>query len=195
MSFPRFRVPLPPSSKVLNLQKFVLPNCYPLRGHVQRCFDQFYNGRDLFGFPPPGMMLEVAYFTEIRDESFGTFERENCDVAYLAWLTLLQQCQSDVDRNSKITWAAQSISMSFHLRANEMEKMSVVYQLKENEEAAVDMVGHSVLQRARELSSFQEPRNQTPQKLYGSTFTPCVFCIVGFTKPPPVDLRSFHGAW
>lgn len=148
------------------MQKCVLPNCYPLRGHVVRCFEQFYNnGQDFYNFPPPGMMLEVSYFTEIRDESFGTFERDNCDVPFFAWLMLLQQCLSDTTKLAHFMRAAQNVTMHFHHRSSELEKMSSVYQLKEHEEAAADMVGHSVLQRARELSSLQAPRHPTPQNL------------------------------
>jgi hypothetical protein len=147
-------------TEIIDLKKMVLPGVYPLKGVVMKCYQQFYSNGDA-SFPPPGMSLEVSYH-DMREEVLGTFQRANCDVAYLAWLMLLQNVCDDNPKLGAFVKSAQTVSMNFRHRANEAERLWAVYQLKEHEEAAADMLGHSVLARSRELASIQAQRRYPP---------------------------------
>ena len=132
-----------------------MPSVYPLRGTVDRAFKQHYADSTNYGFPPPGTMLEVAYFGE-PSANVGQFERENCDVYLLAWLLQLKAVVNDSTELATFVKAAQTITMSYNQRAMKTDKMAAVYQLKEHEESAADILGHSVVARARELSAVQD---------------------------------------
>ena len=136
------------------MAKLTMPLCFPLQGTVKRCFDHFYANGKSYNFPPPGMALEVAYF-DLRDDLIGSYERENGDVPFLAWLMLLADVEGDSEKLTKFLKAAHNINMNFHKRTDEMDKLTSVYAIKEHEEASADLLGHSILQRARELSALQ----------------------------------------
>ena len=132
-----------------------MPKVYPLRGTVDRAFKQHYADSTTYGFPPPGTMLEVAYYGD-PISNVGQFERENCDVYFMAWLLRLKEVMNDSTELKTFLQASQTITMSFNHRAKFSDKLAAVYQLKENEESAADILGHSVLGRARELSALQD---------------------------------------
>ena len=143
------------------MKKLVMPMVYPLQGVVTKCFNQFYGDLSNFSFPPPGQALEVCFY-ELREDVLGTFERENCDVSYLAWLMALDRialAHDDV-KLAQFIKSSQKVSMNFHKRANDVERLMSAYQLREHEEASADMLGHSILQRARELSALQVLRRK-----------------------------------
>jgi hypothetical protein len=122
---------------------------------VDRAFKQHYADSTNYAFPPPGTMLEVAYFGE-PSANVGQFERENCDAYLMAWLLRLQQVVNDSAELAAFVKAAQTITMSYNQRAMNTDKMAAVYQLKEHEESAADILGHSVVGRARELTALQD---------------------------------------
>jgi hypothetical protein len=133
-----------------------IPNVFPLRGVVQKCYDHFYAGAAEPLFPPPGQLLELCYFSGIDVENLpGQFQRMNCDVSWLAWLMCWQKADGDTTETAKLIKTAQSITMRFTKLDNETSKLSRCYQIKEHEEASADLLGHSILTRARELSSLQ----------------------------------------
>lgn len=169
------------SAKVLDIQKFVLPHCFPLQGTVQKCFDQYYANGSV-SFPPPGLLLEVTYY-DVREETIGSFERENLDVPFLAWLMLLKEIDRANDTSQFATFmkASQLITMKFNKRIDEKERLWAVYQLKEHEEKNADLLGHSILQRARELSALQAQRHEPAESVRDRT---SVKKVPGTTRSP-----------
>lgn len=136
------------------MKKMAIPNVWPLHGTVMKCYQQFYSDGNPT-FPPVGMSVEVCYH-DSTEADLGTFTRENCDVPFLAWLMLLKEICDDSPKYALFLKASQCVTMNFHQRSSEVEKLWAAYQMKEHEEAAADMLGHSVLSRARELAALQE---------------------------------------
>jgi hypothetical protein len=94
----------------------------------------------------------------MKEADIGTWERCNGDVLYLAFLTKLEKVTAEGDAAKIAKWskAANTVPMSFKLQATEQAKLAKAYQLKESEEANADMLGHSLVSRARELSALQD---------------------------------------
>ena len=105
---------------------------------------------------PPPRTFEVSYFTTMKDEDVGKWERDNCDVFYLAWLMKLREVEHNPAELQKFKDAAQLVPMRFNKRSTDQDKLLAAYQCKESEEKDADMLGHSLLQRARELVAFQD---------------------------------------
>ena len=101
----------------------------------------------------------------MSEEGFGTWERCNGDVLYLAFLMKLSLILSESALVAKWVRAANNINMSFKLKRDEKEKLATAYQLRESEEANADLLGHSLLARARELSGLQESTHRPPNPI------------------------------
>ena len=146
---------------VMDFGKMAIPQVWPLLGAVQKAKEHWYGGNrfdQCYAFPPPGIPLNVACYKSPLDASqVGHVERENCDILFLSWLLRYKevkelQMETAVAQFQK---AATSVPMHFSLRVSEADKVAHAYQLKEDEEKAADIQGHSLLSRARELNSIQ----------------------------------------
>ena len=134
---------------------------YPLQGSVNRAYTYYYAGDEVC-LPPPGMVFEIAYYgAELTEEGVGTWERCNGDVFYLAWLMKLRRHADDKEMLAKMIKASHAVSCHFKSCNNVTDRITRAYALREHEEANMDLLGHSLLTRARELSSLQEPPRST----------------------------------
>lgn len=117
---------------------------------------EYYYGGDDFKFPPPGLMLEVSYIGEPRESDVGTWTRDSLDTIYFGWLMKLHTILEEPDKLQAFKKAAETVTMSFKMQVNETDRITAVYQLFENEEKNADLLGHSLLRRAREIASIQD---------------------------------------
>jgi len=161
------------------MEKMSLPSVWPLLGTVERAFKHYY-GADEVTFPPPGHMLEVSYYTEMKQEFLGKCERENHDILYLAWLRELQAVQGDIAEVDKIKRAAQVIPCRFNCRASENDKLCHAYQHKEDEEKNAEILGHSFLSRGREIVGLQDTHDPHPE----ASHSPPSSCMSLYTHDP-----------
>ena len=136
--------------------KMSLPNVWPLRGTVTKAIQHYYKDKDEFRFPPAGFLLEVSYFTKLASSQVGQWERDNHDTSYLAWLMQLDEIKEDAEKFKIMKEMAQHIPMRFNRRDTPQSKLLASYQHKENEEKNIDILGHSLLARARELVGIQD---------------------------------------
>ena len=143
-------------AKVLDLAAPALPGVWPLRGTCKKAMEFYYGSDDNFKFPPPGLMLEVSYIGEVRDCDVGTWTRDSLDSIYFGWLMKLQSIMKDPENVEAFRRAGEQVTMSFKAQVNETDRIAAVYQLFENEEKNADLLGHSLLRRARELASIQD---------------------------------------
>ena len=142
--------------QAINMGKMSLPNVWPLKGTVVKAFKHYYKDKDEFRFPPAGFLLEVSYFTKLEASQVGEWERDNHDTFYLAWLMLLDEIKEDAEKLKIMKEMAQQIPMRFNRRDTPQSKLLASYQHKENEEKNIDILGHSLLARARELVGIQD---------------------------------------
>ena len=158
-------------AELTNYDCFSIPGVFPLKGSVVKAKCHYYADRDYFVFPPSGHMFEVAYFgNKIEELSIGRMERENGDILLMAWFMRLAEIKDDPDRLTKFRECANNVAMRLHPRANASEKIGHAYQGKENEEKSAELMGHSLLCRARELVAIQD-QPATSQLVY------CCSCI------------------
>ena len=142
---------------VINVEKMALPGVWPLAGTVAKAYAHYYADGSV-NFPPPGFLLEVSYYGELKQEHIGTIERDNHDTLFLAWLQMVKNATDEKDKAklSQIKEAAQNVPMRWNLRNKDSDKILSAYQHRESEEANADLLGHSMLARARELCALQD---------------------------------------
>ena len=146
---------------LLDTQLMPIPGVYPLKGAVVQEMQHFYGDRanQTFEFPPPGTVLQVAAFKlPIEESDFGSLQRANLDLPFLAWLMRydLALKQKDSKTVAYFRKAANRVLMDVRLLPSESEKLALAYQFREDEEKQAHIAGHSLLSRARELNSIQE---------------------------------------
>ena len=143
---------------MLRMDLFSIPGVWPLKGTVEKVKEHWFNesANPNFQFPPAGLALEVAFFQlPIKPEHVGSFERENLDAHFLAWLMKLDEVKDDEVKLTAFKEASNNVVANFNFRGSQDEKTVRAYQLKEDEEKAADTVGHSVLARGRALCALQ----------------------------------------
>lgn len=133
-----------------------LPGVWPLKGTCVKAFQFYYGTPDAYKFPPPGFMMEVSYVGELREADVGCWTRDCHDTIFFAWLLKLESVKDDPPALEQMRKAAEHVTMTFHLRATEQDRIAAAYQMIENEETNANLLGHSLLRRARELASIQE---------------------------------------
>lgn len=146
---------------MLDLTKMSIPMVWPDEGAVKKTLAHYYAGNDSFYFPPSGQLLEVCAYTRSADD-IGTWERENLDTIFFAWLMKLAEIKSNPVAMAAFRDASNRVLMHIHLRAKEEDKMRIAYQLRENDEKNRDTAGHSLLMRARSLASIQDDCEVAP---------------------------------
>ena len=151
-------IPGPNRPQVLDLEAVALPNVWPLEGQVRQAYKHYYEGKppSEWAFPPGGYLVEVSFFGKIEKQQVGRLIRDNCDVLFFAWLMLLDAVKADPAKLQEMQQKAEAVPMKFSPRRNSEEVLMAAYQYKEDEEKNRDVLGHSFLQRARELSGLQE---------------------------------------
>jgi len=145
---------MPSFGQVLDMQAMAIPKVWPVYGSVRKVFQQYYHG-DNYQFPPPGHLLEVCAY-KVSADTIGKFERENLDTFFLAFLLKLEAVADDPEQLAKVKAAGNDVVMKINLRNNAEEKLRASYQNRENEEKDAEVLGHSILTRAREISSIQD---------------------------------------
>lgn len=136
------------------------PSTWPLEGTVLQAYKHYYENSDTMEYPPPGSIQEVSYYGKLSMESVGHIERDNLDVFFLAFLCKLKAVEGDENGLRQIKAMAAIVPTRFHHRLTIDQKLVAVYQHKENEEKNAEVLGHSLLSRARELVGLQEPRER-----------------------------------
>ena len=137
------------------MEKMSISSVWPLRGTVHRAYLHYYSNGEVT-YPPAGFLQEVSYYTSMSENQVGKFERDNCDIFYLAWLMKLQKVQDDPEELQRMKESANSIPVRFNLRDNNNAKLLAAYQNREDEEKNAELLGHSLLTRGRELVGFQD---------------------------------------
>ncbi|CAK0892141.1 unnamed protein product [Prorocentrum cordatum] len=140
-----------------------LPAVWPLEGAVKKAHEHYYQDKGCYTFPPPGHIVEVSFYKTLAPEMVRKLQRDSLGTLYLAWLMLLRDVQEKEEKLAKIVEAAMQVPMKFTKRNNDNERVLKVYQYKEDEEKNADLLGHSLLGRARELAGLQEVLRSTSQ--------------------------------
>ncbi|CAK0856763.1 unnamed protein product [Prorocentrum cordatum] len=141
---------------VLNMCSMTLPAAWPLEGAVEKAYEHYYQEKGCYAFPPPGHIVEVSFYKTLAPEMVRKLQRDSLGSLYLAWLMLLRDVQEKEEKLAKIVEAAMQVPMKFTKRNNDNERVLKVYQYKEDEEKNAELLGHSLLGRARELAGLQE---------------------------------------
>jgi hypothetical protein len=141
-------------------EAFPTPSVYPLRGTVVALKQHYYNlqNNPMFTFPGHSMVIEAAFYEmPMKAEHVGTFERENCDALFLAWLMRYAEAKAEQneDEIKLFKIAAEKVGARFNLRSSRAEHLMRSYQLKEDEEKVGERLGHSTLSKSRELYAIQ----------------------------------------
>ena len=142
---------------MLDLTKMSIPMVWPDEGACKRILVHYY--ADSFDFPPPGQLLEVCAYSRNADDKW---ERENLDAFFFAWLMNLKDIKGNPVAMAAFKDASTRVLMHINLCAKESDKLKIAYQLRENDEKNRDTGGHSLLLRARSLSSIQDDYEVTP---------------------------------
>ena len=165
--------------QALNLEAMSLPGCWPLKGVVQKAFEHYYAG-DVLAYPPPGCLQEVSFFGKITPSMVGKFQRDNLDPLHMAFLMKLDQVKGDAEQLRRLKDNCNHVPVRFNLRRTDNERLLAAYQLKEHEEKNAELLGHSLLVRARELVGLQDHASNTNLLPPWSVVLGC--CIICFTS-------------
>ena len=138
-----------------------IPMVWPDEGAVKKKLEHYYAGNDSFDFPPPGQLLEVCAYSRKADD-IAKWGRENLDTLFFAWLMKLKDIKSNPVAMAAFKEASSRVLMHINLRAKESDKLKIACQLRETDEKKHDIGGHSLLMRARSLSSIQDDCEVTP---------------------------------
>ena len=137
------------------MEQMAIPSVWPMRGAVVKAASHWFSRSTVF--PPPGMLLELSVSVlPLQEHQLSNFKRLNLDTILLGWLWAWRAAMDDAERSAEFATAAGHILCRFNVVNNEDEAVLFAYQVKEDEERAADVLGHSLLTRARELTSLQE---------------------------------------
>ena len=120
---------------MIKLDVFSIPCAWPLKGTVEKIKAYWYDEQmnPKFSFPPPGMVMEIAYYSApISAEQIGTFERENLDAHLMAWLMKMAESKDGEEKLQLFKEYGNHVLVHFDKRVSSSEKMVRAYQLKED---------------------------------------------------------------
>lgn len=146
---------------VMDFEIFSVPGVWPLKGCVERVKAHWFSPgvNPKMEFPPPGMLLELGFFKHpIEPQHAGTFVRTNLDLHFLAYLMMAKDVVDggDAAAIAAMREASGNITCGFTFYDTCQAKLVAAYQMREDEEKASDVLGHSVLTRARTLCQLQD---------------------------------------
>ena len=139
------------------MEAMSLPGVWPLEGTVKQAYQHYYASSENWAYPPPGFLQEISYFGKLSMDMVGKLERDNLDTFFLAWLLKLEEVEGNPQDLQKMKDHAKAVPTHFNKRSSEDNKLQAAYQNKEHEEKNADILGHSLLSRARELVGLQDP--------------------------------------
>ena len=177
---------------MIALSKFAIPGVFPLEGVARKAMEHFFaeEVNPSYTFPPPGQALELAFHRKPLEMSdVGTLQRENCDLLITAWLMKYSCLVSEGDENKLKCFrdSAMNVTARFNFRETDQQRLTTAWQRREDEEKSRDLVGHSLLQRAKQIISLSD--------LSSNEVCTHMFSFAALARPTILDnLASFSSA-